>query len=144
MVVRIQKSKTDNHNRKKGRKPGRTVEIVAQEDRTICAVHWCKRYMTLRKLTADKHFFQGVNSEAGLATTTPYHAVKRMVKLIGLDEKEYGSHSLRRGGATDAVRNGAEIEDVRALGGWSEGSQTVQKYVERSGTGAAVALAKRR
>ena len=144
MVVKINKSKTDNSNQKKGIAPGRKVEIIENEDKRICAVYWFKQYMPLRMKESsgkDDVVFSKMDEEGAMSKETPNHIVKRMVELIGLDPVAYGSHSMRRGGSTDAIRAGADPEDVRVQAGWAQGSATINRYVERSGTGAARALA---
>ena len=49
-------------------------------------------------------------------------AVKLTARKLGLDESEYGVHSLRSGGVTAMRAHGVADADIRAQGGWlSEG-----------------------
>jgi hypothetical protein len=38
---------------------------------------------------------------------------------------------MRRGGATDLDKAGMGVDVIREHGGWSEGSQTVFRYIEK-------------
>ena len=54
--------------------------------------------------------------------------MKSVVKAIGLDPKQYAGHSLRRGGATWALRCGVPGEVIRAMGDWR--SDAYLQYLE--------------
>ena len=49
--------------------------------------------------------------------------------------KKYASHSMRRGGASAAKKNGATSDEVMELGGWNR-EQTKNHYVDNSIAGA--------
>lgn len=64
-----------------------------------------------RGIYPDGSFTQGI----GYCTITKM--VKRRIKLIGLDPKKFGAHSLRSGFMTEAARNGAPLGDAMSLSG---------------------------
>ena len=63
-----------------------------------------------------------------LAYTSYRDIVKRAVKSIGLDEKMYGTHSCRSGGATDLAPHVSEHE-LLITGRWAD-PRSIRSYVE--------------
>ena len=53
--------------------------------------------------------------------------VQRLMESIGESPSEYGSHSLRIGGATALFANGASELDIRLMGRWD--SEIYRLYV---------------
>lgn len=51
-----------------------------------------------------------------------------VLSQIGLPAKEYGTHSLRRGGATWLMNSGASLEEIKSVGDWR--SDCVHKYLK--------------
>lgn len=51
-----------------------------------------------------------------------------MLRDIGLDTNEYGTHSLRRGGATWLMTCGVPLHTIKSIGDWK--SDCVQKYLK--------------
>ena len=62
-----------------------------------------------------------------------YYDIMRLVQAAaegcGRDTKLYGTHSLRRGGASSYVLAGATIDNTALFGGWAS-SHTVRRYIE--------------
>ena len=56
--------------------------------------------------------------------------VKSLIEKIGLDPKDYGTHSLRAGGATELAPNVTELE-LLTSGRWSD-ARSIRSYVEMS------------
>ena len=54
--------------------------------------------------------------------------VKSSVEKIGLDPKQYGTHSLRAGGATDLAPHVSE-HDLLVSGRWAD-TRSIRSYVE--------------
>jgi len=54
-------------------------------------------------------------------------AIRHIVRLAGMDPSEYGTHSLRIGGATALFAAGADMTVIRTMGRWS--SDIYQLYV---------------
>ena len=53
-----------------------------------------------------------------------------LIEACGLDRSQYGTHSLRRGGASWALKCGISSEVIRILGDWH--SDAYQNYLEVS------------
>jgi site-specific recombinase XerD len=54
--------------------------------------------------------------------------IKHLVSAIGMDPSSYSTHSLRKGGATSAIRAGVDPLLVQAAGDWASPS-SFQLYV---------------
>ena len=54
--------------------------------------------------------------------------VIKLIKRIGLDPKDYGTHSLRSGGATQLAPNVTELE-LLTTGRWRD-ARSIRSYVE--------------
>ena len=65
-----------------------------------------------------------------LSAKTFNHIVKDRLEAIGVDPTEYGSHSMRRGGATAAAAQGICERLIRKHGNWAPGSRVVQMYID--------------
>lgn len=52
---------------------------------------------------------------------------RKCLRALGLNEKEFSSHSFRIGAATEAARNGMDAEAVKRIGRWE--SRRFQIYV---------------
>ena len=85
------------------------------------------RYMALRR--NSKFFFHQVPKESlePLASTSPCHLIKAWLKRINVDPTGYGSHSLRRGGATAAAAALVRFHVLKRHGRWK--SDTVYLYI---------------
>lgn len=57
-------------------------------------------------------------------------AIKTRAAAAGLDASAVSGHSLRRGAATTAKRNGADSLTIARAGGWADGSRTLHRYIE--------------
>ena len=65
-----------------------------------------------------------------LAYTSFRDIVKKAVRKIGLDDKLYGTHSCRSGGATDLAPRVSE-HDLLISGRWAD-ARSIRSYVEVS------------
>ena len=119
MVVR--KSKTDQYSE------NATVVVSGCPGNPICPVMWYKRYMALRR---DSPFFfhqAPKNSVEKLAKSSPCYLVKYWLARISVDPKGFGSHSLRRGGATAAAQAHIKMHVLKRHGRWR--SDAVYMYI---------------
>lgn len=128
--IKIRKDKTSNNKLKKGQPQGKTVTILKDDNKEVCPIYWLEKYLAKRTATSSPYLFQHTNSSKRLSNSTPNFIVKRLVELVGLDPKAYGSHSLRRGGTTHAAEKGVALEDIRKQGGWAANSTTITRYVQ--------------
>lgn len=124
LFVCVAKSKTD---------PGRngaTMVLVACPGSHICPVRWYRLYCLVQR--SKTHVFHCADPMAGkLAKATPNHLLKKALKAIGIDPKPYGSHSLRRGGATAAASRLVRMHILKRHGRWA--SDAVYLYIQESG-----------
>ena len=110
---------------------GETVVLTSAKKSLLCPVAWYKTHLQYRnKRRPDEwptHVFHTLDdNRAPLATSTPYHTIKRMLKMIKVDPKGYGSHSLRRGGATAAAKK-IRTHVLKRHGRWK--SDAVYLYI---------------
>jgi hypothetical protein len=127
LFIRIRKSKTD---------PGRngcTVVLVSCALSILCPVRWFRLHCKVRR--SHTHVFHAVGPAAPrLAPSTPNSLLKKWLRVIGVDPKPYGSHSLRRGGATAAAALAVRIHIMKRHGRWaSELSTFTSKTPTRPG-----------
>ena len=119
MVIR--KSKTDQNGE------NATVVVSGCPTSPICPVMWYYRYMALRRESPFLFHQVPKNSVAELAKGTPYRLIKAWLARIKVDPKGYGSHSLRRGGATAAARAHVRMHVLKKHGRWK--SDAVYMYI---------------
>ena len=121
LFVCVAKSKTD---------PGRngaTMVLIACPGSPICPVMWFRLYCTVQR--SKTHVFHTADLAAEkLAKTTPNHLLKKALMAIGVDPKPYGSHSLRRGGATAAAALQVRMHVLKRHGRWA--SDAVYLYIQ--------------
>ena len=132
----VRQSKTDQA------KKGHIVPLAAnREHPLLCPVRVLHRYMAERNKAGVFSTRLFCKKDGGqMATSTPCGIVQSMVKAAndyaerqeGVKEKwgppaAYGSHSMRRGGVTEARRSGVDMRDVQKHGRWE--SDAVFGYV---------------
>ena len=68
---------------------------------------------------AEIPLFRRPGTDQPLETEDVMAAIRRIVQLCGEDPSEYGTHSLRIGGATALFAAGADMTVIRTMGRWS-------------------------
>lgn len=63
--------------------------------------------------------------------TSAVEDLRLVLQRIGVDPEGYSEHSMRRGGATEAAKQGATTGEIQFAGDWSC-PRTAEKYVEAS------------
>lgn len=134
----VRASKTDQAGK------GAFVLLAAQADAAMCPLRWLQRYMLARDRAGVKSdlLFPAKDGTA-LAATTPCSLVQKLVqmanewaqakhgaamgKCVWGAPSEYGSHSLRRGGVTEARKSGVDMLAIQRHGRWK--SLAVLRYV---------------
>jgi site-specific recombinase XerD len=110
----------------------RTLISAAPDQLWSCVVNWHTMYMsyvvTEQCHKDSQYLFHKVADGSKLADTTAWHAFHNLFTLAGLDYKQYGSQSARRGGATAAFEAGLSVEAVKAHGSWA--SSAVERYLK--------------
>ena len=132
----IRGSKTDQA------KKGASVMLAANpSDPSMCPVRRLEQYIQSRtRAGIATEFLFPKQDGGGMAKSTPCGVVQRLVeeanqfamRVEGIEEKwgapdVYGSHSLRRGGVTEARASGVEMLEIQRHGRWK--STAVWGYV---------------
>lgn len=116
--VRIKESKTDRL--RKG-----ALVTVCRTRKPVCPVVALLKFMILRK--AGNGPFFSLEAEKGLDRKVFVQEVKKALRERGMSDKGISGHSFRIGAATEASRNGASDEQIKALGRWS--SRAYKGYI---------------
>ena len=112
LTLFIEKSKTDVQ------REGRQV-FISETESKCCTVKMLKRYIKSAKFSADSQdfLFKGLTyhhksksytlrkQHKGISYTTAREIVLKAFASVGLNVKEFGTHSMRKGGATSAAKN---------------------------------------
>ena len=118
-LITLAKSKTDQEA------DGFSVPISGEA--ALALKQWL-----LKSGIREGNIFRGVKSDLTLypaiTGTSIYKIVKKRIKLIGLDEKLFGAHSLRAGFITDSINNGKTIYETMQYSGHRD-PETAQSYV---------------
>lgn len=93
-------------------------------------ITWHKCYMKYVDINSSLYLFHDLSSGGQLSAKTPWHIFKRLFELAGLDFRQYGSQSARRGGATAAFEAGISVEMIKQHGNWA--SDAVERYLRPS------------
>jgi integrase len=124
LFIRVRTSKTD---------PGRngcTVVLEACAGSALCPVRWFRLFCKVRR--SRTHVFHQSGPEAAkLAPSTPNSLLKKWLRLINVDPGPYGSHSLRRGGASAAAAYAVRVHILKRHGRWA--SDAVYLYIQDPG-----------
>lgn len=116
--------------------------LVAKSSSDTCPVTNLQNYINRAGIAKENEFlfrattfFKSTNSHRlkkknkPISYTTARSAILTCVKRIGLNEKAFGTHSLRRGGATSAANNGVSDRLFQNHGRWKSVSSK-DGYVE--------------
>jgi integrase len=125
VYIFIEKSKTDQE------RTGETIVLQAGNTRSkLCPVTWYKIYKALKEKDTVDFFYSVVKGHKKLSAGRPNNLLKDFLKEMGLEEKEreaYGSHSLRKGGATRAASAKIRTHVIKRHGRWR--SDAVYIYI---------------
>ena len=95
------------------------LPVLIGKDGTFVDAAWeVENMLRVDPANGDAPAFR--NPRTGRCFTVPElnEEVKRLMRLIGEDPSEYGSHSLRIGGATAMFKAGRGELDIRTAGRW--------------------------
>jgi integrase len=126
LFVFIAKSKTDQFRR------GETVVVSEASDMKLCPVVAWEEWIGQRskKHTNSTHLFYDMVSGGAITGATVNHILKSALSAVGIDPTEYGSHSLRKGGATAMAAANVEARLIKRHGRWR--SDAVYVYITDS------------
>ncbi len=122
----------------------RRIHLATGLDVTVSPVRWTWMWMVLRQVVWNGDEDDGSIPVTLVTGTSKSHARKsvkaatvgalnkRALMNIEQDESDrpFSGHSLRAGGATQAVLNGVPLPIVCKYGGWSEVSTVVKAYLQ--------------
>ena len=135
LTLFIEKSKTDIH------RDGRQVYISATSSK-CCTFKMLKRYIVAAKFAPDSQdfLFKGLTyhhksktytlrkQHKGLSYTTAREIVLKAFASVGLNIKDFGTHSMRKGGATSAAKNHVLDRLILKHGRW-ESEKSKDLYI---------------
>uniref|UniRef100_A0A7M5XBI0 Tyr recombinase domain-containing protein n=1 Tax=Clytia hemisphaerica TaxID=252671 RepID=A0A7M5XBI0_9CNID len=123
-AIFIESSKTDVY------REGHWV-FVARLNSDLCPISNLERYLRIAGIenNSDKFIFRAVSKgrrcvemlrkmDSPISYTSVREDIKKVLKRIGLNEKEYGVHSLRSGGASAAANLGVPDRLIMKHGRW--------------------------
>jgi len=126
LLVKYSWSKTNQYGKQ-------TIVPLAPNNTMACPVFVMETLAKAAPAPAHKHAFSYMDKQGGLRPLT-YNQLqfwlKRWVRQIGLNERFYSTHSLRRGGATEAFRSNLPPTAIKMLGDWA--SECFQEYIKVS------------
>jgi integrase len=116
-VVTIRRSKTDQLGE------GHTI-VVKRRGGRYCAIEAVEDWLAVRNRDPEDRSLLGVSD------VTVNVIVKRAAASLGLNPKEYGAHSLRRGYVTSMSRAGKDVASIMDVTGHDSVEQ-VRGYIEK-------------
>jgi integrase len=128
LVVRLRKSKTDQH------KVGRSIALAKQVDADVCPMRATQAWLE-RAGIADGLVFRSVdrhgNLGASLGAKDVARVVKRTAAAAGIDTADLAGHSLRAGLATEAAQQGARATQIMKQTGHTN-VEMVSRYIREA------------
>ena len=138
MDIYIPSSKTDQY------REGRSVLVARTRTALDHVLHMYKYLQAARIIPmSEEYIFQAISSKGPaskqvlrkedkhISYTTIRDLLKKLLRDIGLDEKRYGTHSLRAGGATAAALHDVPDRLFKKHGRWASDSSK-DRYVKES------------
>ena len=125
--ILIPKSKTDQEN------SGQYCAIPNGNDK-LCAIRALKEWLDKAKIN-EGYIFRRINkgnkiSHSNLTPTSINDILKKHANAVGIENaKHFSSHSMRRGLATTASRDGVSLAAIMRQGRWKQ-VDTVMEYIE--------------
>ncbi|XP_067320361.1 integrase/recombinase xerD homolog [Anolis sagrei] len=119
LQIFIRSSKTDQRGR------GTEVSLAHCEDGDICPVRAVTEFMSARGVTPG-YFF--IHKDGFPLTRYQFWALtNKALKVLGLQQHKFGTHSFRIGAASTAARLGYGAERIKSLGRWK--SESYKGYI---------------
>ncbi len=125
VVVQVRHSKTDQFSE------GRTIGIEYAPDKKICPVRAIEAWIEAAELKSDGPLLRKVDdgrvTKERLTSADIADVVKNAARVLGLDPDNYGSHSLRIGYVTEAIKAGQDWTTIMEQTGHKK-IETVKRY----------------
>ena len=127
MMLRVLKSKTNQFADRV-----HLIPVVRVKGDALCAVYWTKLHFKQCPAPPDSMAFRLPRLGNSVPMSYAYYmqVIKCMCRASALNETEFSTHSLRRGGATFLRMCGATIEEIKERGDWK--SNAVYQYLKLS------------
>ena len=129
----IRSSKTDEYRQG-------NVVVIKKTGKVTCPFTTLQTYFELAKIktNSEEFIFRSVVKTVGgerlklqrLSYTRFREALLTLLKSIGLNPIEFGTHSLRSGGASRAAEQGMSHEQIKCHGRWKSDSAK-NRYIEQ-------------
>jgi integrase len=128
--LRLLKSKTS--------KQPEEVILGQANDETIDPLWWyAALQMVFKERRGEEFFFKNFQTEnKPLSPQTVSHLLRARLKMVGMEDtkvKQFSSHSFRRGGTTQAVKNNVRRELLQKQGRWKSSAVDRDRYIEVDG-----------
>ena len=129
LKINVRRSKTDQFGE------GLVKGLPYFQNSQYCPVVSIKQWIDISKINSGalfRRFKKGSKlSEYRLTDQTVALLIKKYLKLLGLESKNYSGHSLRSGFATTAAESGAEERIIMAMTG-HKSSMMVRRYIKEA------------
>jgi site-specific recombinase XerD len=129
LKIKLRKSKTDQYGE------GTLKGLPYFNNKVYCPVISVKNWLTISKIKSGplfRRFSKGSKlTDNRLSDQTVALLIKKYLKLIGIDSKNYSGHSLRSGFATSAAESGAEERTIMAMTG-HKSTEMVRRYIKEA------------
>jgi len=129
LKINLKKSKTDQFGE------GLLKALPYFDNKQYCPVISIKKWVDISNINSGplfRRFVKGsILSENRLSDQTVALLIKKYLKLIGIDNKNYSGHSLRSGFATAAAESGVEERSIMAMTG-HKSPEMVRRYIKEA------------
>ena len=127
--INLKRSKTDQFGE------GSVKGLPYFDNSQYCPVITLKKWIEASNIDSGplfRRFTKGSKlTESRLTDQTVALLIKKYLKLVGLDSKNYSGHSLRSGFATSAAESGAEERSIMAMTG-HKSTEMVRRYIKEA------------
>ena len=127
--INLKRSKTDQFGE------GSVKGLPYFDNSQYCPVITLKKWIEASNIDTGplfRRFTKGSKlTESRLTDQTVALLIKKYLKLVGLDSKNYSGHSLRSGFATSAAESGAEERSIMAMTG-HKSTEMVRRYIKEA------------
>ena len=127
LKINLKRSKTDQFGE------GSIKGLPYFDNSKYCPVLSLKKWIEISNIKSGplfRRFSKGSKlTDNRLSDQTVALLIKKYLKLIGIDSKDYSGHSLRSGFATSAAESGVEERSIMAMTG-HKSTEMVRRYIK--------------
>ena len=129
LKINLKRSKTDQFGQ------GSVKGLPYFDNSLYCPVVSIRKWIEISKISTGalfKRFTKGSKlSDSRLTDQTVALLIKKYLKLVGIESKNYSGHSLRSGFATSAAESGVEERSIMAMTG-HKSTEMVRRYIKEA------------